>query len=254
MFNKSILLIPSMGVLIGALAFGGCSSTSNTTTPSGDDSGTAGDATAHHDGAADASPNKDTGTTGDAAKACAPGDVSSFTAPAYKPAKRVAGACTMQQISDFYTKCDDNATATSAMCNAFVASAGACAACIEGKVSDATWAATVVRTGYVEVNVAGCMELLGGTAGADCANKAQASGACNDAACAPTCPVKDDASLQLYSACAQQAAGGGCSTFTQARQTCQQALSGGDGGASVCLSGMDFASFYAAVVPVFCGP
>jgi hypothetical protein len=173
-------------------------------------------------------------------------------APAYIPAHRQVGACTDQQITDFYTNCFDTGH-TKAMCDTFKAGATACAACIEGPSTASTWAASVTHGGVVTINVGGCMEILGGADGLDCAHKSQASEACDNAACDATCPVTDDASFQLYLACIQQAAANGCSATATAVQTCETALGNGDGGAVICTQGSNFQDIYTNVVPVFCG-
>jgi hypothetical protein len=247
--KKSVCLV-SVGTLIGVLVYG-CSSSSNGGTTTGDDAGGAMDGSGMHDSApADAHPGD---AHMEAAVACAPGDVSGFMAPAYVHAHQQTGACTDQQIADFYSKCLDTTTRLKADCDALKAAAPTCTGCIEVPSTAATWGATFTRSGVIWVNVGGCMELLGGADGLACAKLNQAASACNDAACAPTCPVTDDASFQLYEACIQQSAANGCMSMEQQAAACETTISMGDGGAVICTQGSVFQDFYNGIVPIFCG-
>jgi hypothetical protein len=256
--KKSLGLV-SLGTLVGALAYGtyGCSSSSsNGGGGGGDDSGVTGsDSGTHHDSGGtggDSGTGFDSGTGGDSGgMMCAPGNVSTFMPPAYHAANRQAGACTAAQITAYYAACLDTAS-TQATCMAFTPAS--CASCLEGPSTAAKWGAVVDSTGIASINLAGCMEITGGANGLACAQTSQKSSACADAACAPSCKVTDDASLQLYLACAQQADANGCSMYAQATQTCQMAESMTDGGDSICLTGQTFQDLYNSVAPVFCGP
>ena len=247
--KKSVGFV-SLAAIVGAISYG-CSSTNDATTPSGDeDGGGPGDSGGRHDSsgsvdssspvdssnsidssnpadgggrvdgsvsdaARDAHPSSDSATDG--AARCQPGDVSGFAPPAYVPAHRQLGVCTPTQINDFYTHCFDVGRSTAA-CDADKAAAPTCTTCLEVPSTASSWGATYTHNGVVTVNVAGCMEILGGTAGLDCAKKSQVSAACDDSACVANCPIIDDASFQLYLACVQQAATNGCMAYAAATQ------------------------------------
>jgi hypothetical protein len=256
-FKKSLGLV-SLCALVGAMTYG-CSSTTTNGGGGGDDSGATGsDSGTHHDsggtGMDSGGGGMDSGGGGDSAAMCAPGNVSSFTPPAYVPAARHAGACAGTDIADYYTACLDT-TSTQMTCSTFTTAKAACSSCLEGPSTASSWTAVVdTPNGIASVNLGGCMELAGGANGLACAKSAQKADACSDAACSPTCKVTDDASLQLYEACAQQADANGCSTYAQALQTCETAEAATDGGDSICLTGQTFQDLYNAVAPVFCGP
>lgn len=247
--KKSVGFV-SLAALAGALIYGCSSSSDSPAGTGGDDAGGHVDASGGTDGASDALVKLD--SKAEAAAQCQPADVSGFMPPAYVPAHRQPGVCTAQQITDFYSHCFDT-TRTKAACDADKAAAPACTTCLEVPSTTATWGATYTHNGVVTVNVAGCMELLGGPDGLACAKKSQAATACDDAACSASCPVTDDASFQLYLACIQQSAANGCSTQNTAVQTCEQQLNMGDGGAVQCFGGQNFQDIYNAIAPIFCG-
>jgi len=252
-FRKSLGLI-SLGALVGALTYGCSSTTSNNGGGGGDDGGVTGDGGVKHDGGkTDGGNTGDGGPVGDSGGGtCAPGDVSTFMPPAYKPAKKTAGACTQTFITSFYDNCLAP-NATMATCAPWGSSGDAthkaCAACLITADSASAYGALIEHKGTVSVNIPGCMELKDSANGLTCAKAYQASEMCNDAACAANCPVTDDASFQLYQACVQQAAANGCKTYSQAA-ACANAEA--DGGASVCFQGMTFQDLYNSVAPVFC--
>jgi hypothetical protein len=251
--KKSLGLV-SLGALIGALSYG-CSSTTSNSGGGGDDGGVSGDGSVKHDSGTHDGATGDDASTGDdgGMTTCAPGDVSTFMPPAYKNAKKVAGACTQQFITSFYNDClAPNATMTT--CAPWGSSGDAahkaCAACIITAESAAQYGALIEHKGTVSVNIPGCMELKDTAGGLACAKSYQASEECDDAACAANCPVTDDASFQLYQACTQQAAANGCKTYSQAA-ACADAEADG-GAAAACFSGMTFQDLYNSVTPIFC--
>lgn len=255
-FKKSFGMI-SLGALVGALTYGCSSTTANNGGGGGDDGGVS-----TSDGGKDSGVKKDGGTTGGdsgttgddggTTTTCAPGDVSTFMPPAYKPAARMAGACTAAYITAFYDNCLA-ANATMQTCAPWGSSGDgmhkACAGCILSAETASSYGALVEHKGTVSINVAGCMEIKQGNQ--TCAKAYQASDACNEAACAANCPVTDDASFQLYQACVQQAAANGCKTYGQAAACADAAADGG--AAAVCFQGQSFQDLYNSVVPVFCG-
>lgn len=255
-FNKSVCVV-SVGALVGALVYG-CSSSSSSPAPGGDDAGVTVDSSVH-DAPAD-SPKADSSKNDGQALTCAPIDVSTFMPPPFKPVHQQVGACTNQNIADFTTNCL-NVGHTKAMCDAYKMANATCAGCLETNSTAATWGAAYFHTstapgstlGVITANVGGCFEILGGAAGLDCSKKMQVAETCETAACDSVCQITDDASFQLYVACLQQAAGAGCSTAAQASAGCQQALTMGDGGATACTGGTDFQSIFDLIAPVICG-
>jgi hypothetical protein len=103
--------------------------------------------------------------------------------------------------------------------------------------------------GTVRLNVAGCVELLGGEPGGRCAREQQAAELCAAEACA-ACEVRDDASFARFVACGERASEGACSAFTQ-RKRCMRSFE--QGPAARCFEGRAFKELYLSIAPVFCG-
>jgi len=186
----------------------------------------------------------------DATVGCAPVDVSTFMPPPYHPALHQRGACTSGQIQSFYADCL-SPTATQQSCAPWQTMNRACLACLVTPSTQASWGPLVERTNGIELNVAGCMELAGGTSGASCAHAYQAWEDCDAAACGASCPVTDDASYQLYLACVNEASMGGCQRYAAAA-SCANGVA--DGGAAACFQGQTFEDYYLSLAPIFCGP
>ncbi len=255
MSSKKLIGFVSSSALIGALAYG-CSSSSTTNPATGDDGGGSHDASVG-DAVSDSAKLD---SKAEAALTCAPADVSAFTPPAFVPVKRVVGACSSSDITAFTTACLDQAH-TKAQCDAYKMAHAACAGCLETSSTAAGWGAGVFHAskapgstlGVIYANVGGCFEILGGADGLDCSKKSQIAEACEEAACDASCQITDDASFQLYEACVTQAAMNGCSAQATARGACFQALSGVDGGASICTTGADFQTSFDIIAPIVCG-
>jgi hypothetical protein len=195
------------------------------------------------------------------ASSCHPGDVEAFVA-SYHPAVPPQAVCLPQivqpnaliagdPITLFYDACFGPHKSPFA-CGSFAGTSpayAACAACIETSASASSYGPLVVdpADGFVRANVGGCIELTDPLA-LSCAKAAQAQQACQAAACAVNCPVTDDTSLDAYNACADQAAAGGCETFTAAA-SCVDA----EAVDLAACSSTSFQDFYFAVVPMFCG-
>ena len=186
---------------------------------------------------------------GDAAQ-CQPADVSTFSAPAYRPALAQPGHCTPSQIDQFFQDCLAEGH-TPATCAAFEgddasASNQSCAACLISRPGDMSYGALVAHTsGLVSLNVPGCMELTN-PASLDCAKAVQAQGACDDRACDANCATTVD----LYGACSTEAAAGGCQKFTKAA-ACDASFFDA-GAASICFNGLTFQDVYRDIALLFC--
>jgi hypothetical protein len=191
------------------------------------------------------------GGTSDAAPICAPADVSSFHAPAYRPASGAhQGKCTSTQITGFFTACLAS-SATNQSCSAFAGSSATqsdrdCAACLYTMSTASQYGPVVGYPGRSQINRAGCLELQGNSA---CATALQALESCQAAACEANCPITDSNTLQSYLQCAQSATTGGC--VNALGQT--QCVIPDAGPATTCLSGTSFQDLYNHVAPLFCG-
>jgi len=254
-FRKSFTFVSAL-MVTGAMVYG-CSSSSDSGTQPAADSGTTPDtSTGGKDSSTDA--KKDTGSQ-DGQLTCAPLDVSNFTPPAFSPVHQQAGACSAADIQAFDTNCLALGH-TKAMCDGFKMSKAACAACLETKVTDSMWGASVFHSssapgstlGVIQVNIGGCFEVLGGADGLACSKKLQAAEACTNAACDSVCQITDDASFQLYQACVQQAAQGGCAALQSAASNCEQQL-GMAPATQPCVNGSDFQTLFDSVAPIICG-
>jgi hypothetical protein len=187
---------------------------------------------------------------------CQPGDVRTFVPVAYRHATGAwQGACSSEQIADFYTACIASGTdggASTVSCGAFSqasASNAACATCILTPESMPAYGPLVDHGTFITENVGGCVELTDPTAGLVCAKAQQALAGCELAACEANCPVHDNASRDSFDTCTTAAASAGCQAFaTQAGCVATLAEAGTS---TACVT--SFLDFYNAVVPVFCG-
>jgi hypothetical protein len=182
-----------------------------------------------------------------------PLDVWNWTPPAYKHAIVQHGACTAQQIDDFFQACL-SFNATQAMCNAFTNANQVCAHCIITPSIAPSYGPLIQFNqfnGFVSVNVAGCVEIVDTQNGATCAAAMQAFDACGHAACDSVCPVTNDPSFQLWEQCVQTADAVGCKSYFTAA-TCANAEAADGGAAAGCFIGSSFEDLYKSVAPFFC--
>jgi hypothetical protein len=186
---------------------------------------------------------------------CMPGDVTTYH-PMYHQADVQPTACSPDLVSSFFAACLGS-SANKADCDSFRDANPDCAGCIVTPESAMEYGPIVDHGGFVTANVAGCIEVNvqsavdagGGALG--CAHAVQALEGCELAACEANCPVSDSASLSEFQGCSSSVDSMGCSTFAAAA-TCT-APDAGDGLPTICLTS-DFATFYEAVVPLFCLP
>jgi hypothetical protein len=155
-------------------------------------------------------------------------------------------------IQVYYDDCFGSGM-TKAACDGFAASNPTCQACIESAASATAYGPLVLANGFVEANVAGCIEIEAPSYFA-CAQAQQALSDCELAACAANCPVVDQSSLLDYEVCAAEADQGGCLAYNEASLCLQDEVEAGASSSpeALCLS-TTFQAFYAAIVPVFCG-
>jgi hypothetical protein len=187
---------------------------------------------------------------------CQPADVETYVPGPYHPAAAAyQGACTADQIREFYDDCfgPDAGTAT---CAAFSSDAGtsACAACILTPDTASTYGPLVDHHGtFITSNVAGCIQLIL-PGDLSCATAEAALVGCELAACEANCPVSDSATRAAYDACTSQADGAGCQSYGQMASCVQSLEDAGPNAASpVENCSLPFDAFYQAVVPIFCG-
>jgi hypothetical protein len=236
-------------ILCGVASLGGCDSLSSSSPASVLVPGTDG-------GGASQPPQNDasavTGTS------CHPGNVETFVPAAYRhPTPPGQGACVAgdggpDPIEAYYDDCFGSGM-TKTACDAFAAANPTCTACIESAETAPAYGPLVLANGFVEANVAGCIELESPSNFA-CAQAQQALSDCELAACAANCVVVDQASLLAYENCATQADQTGCSAYDTAAMCLSQEVEAGASGnpESICLA-TTFEEFYFAIVPLFCG-
>lgn len=221
------------------------------------------------DGGADASPDDTTSAPSDASDAgdaidvsdapagCAPADVSAYSPPAFKPAARKAGACTSTLIAAFYSVCLSESAPAGECAKQFGSSAATvnkeCAACLVTSIEASALGPLIDRMYTLNVNLAGCIELTGGSEGLACAKAIQIAEGCGQVACAASCPVTDAPSLAALASCLKAAATGGCAKYQEPATTCMKAAQAG-ASAGCFPAGDTFKDMYDAIAPVFCGP
>ena len=251
-----VFTVISTAALVVALA-DGCS-TSSGATSGGDDSGVARDG-GDRDASSDASV-VDASDAADAKNVCAPSDLSGFTPPSYAPPKHVPGACTGAQISGFLDACFRTGH-TKTSCDTFAATIpSTCADCLATPWNAPARGAAVLYQGAAgdhgvrALNVSGCLALVGGAAGLDCAKKLEIEEACELAACNANCPVTDNASFQPWAACVTSADSAACRPYTAPATTCIMAEGMTDAGSSMCgLPLTTFETGFMAIAAVLCG-
>jgi hypothetical protein len=200
---------------------------------------------------------EDAGPPFDAASlACPPQTTAAFTPPLYVPAGLDKGECSTAQIASFYDACL-SPSATDATCGASFGAAApsvdvACGSCLLTPQTATSWGPVVSYTvGTVSLNVAGCMEILGSTDGLSCAKAYETANACEAYACA-NCTVSSATSSANHQACVLAAAAGDCSSYESSAMC--GAVEADAGATTTCFLGSDFASRFAAIAPIFCGP
>jgi hypothetical protein len=188
------------------------------------------------------------------ANACTPGNVQTFVSPGYRSANPVVGACTQDQINQYFTACFAPGS-TTAMCSAFTQAPinATCSSCVVTNASASAYGPLVSTGALIQSNVAGCIELSEPSL-LICAKSVQAKSACEAAACAANCPVSatDPSTLAAYNACAGAAAGGVCNGPSY-QAPCLNVMDAEAGAYVGCLAA-SFTDFYEYAVPLFCGP
>jgi hypothetical protein len=152
-------------------------------------------------------------------------------------------------IQDYYDACF-GAGKDASKCSKFPDMYPRCAACILTADKDKLYGPLVSSGGFVQVNIAGCIE-VSDPDGSLCARAVQALSDCELAACKANCPVTDSLSLTAYDLCASLADTTGCAAYQSAASCVGAEL---DGGLPAACKAASFKDFYDAIVPLFCGP
>lgn len=174
----------------------------------------------------------------------------------YRFANPVSGACTADQIKQYYDACF-GASSSPATCALFTQASinATCSSCIVTSSSAAAYGPLVKTGSLVLGNVAGCIELTEPSL-LLCAESAQARAACEVAGCAANCPVMENepSTLAAYNACAAAVdADVNACGINRFPATCLLVTDADAGPYAACLA-TTFEGFYNYAVPVFCGP
>lgn len=187
-------------------------------------------------------------------KVCAPGDVSTFEPTWKPPTGRWQGKCTAQQV-ETYVACLFSQAANDPTCRDYLARAdnAVCSHCLMSAVDDPAYG-PLIRLGpdAITVNVEGCVSLVTNDAqSTSCGAKAQALGQCRSAACAPSCPLTDHASLLAFNACEAASDKSVCKSYLTASACLAPLL---EGSAAACASAPTPLAAATGVAKFFCGP
>lgn len=155
-------------------------------------------------------------------------------------------------IQAYYDACIGPSMSKGA-CDAFAVSNPGCTACIVSSESATAYGPLVLANGFLQANVAGCVEIED-PSNLSCAQAQQALSDCELAACSANCPVTDQTSLVAYEQCAGQADAVGCQAYYLAAECLLAEVEAGvpANSESACLAST-FDTFYATIVPLFCG-
>jgi hypothetical protein len=186
------------------------------------------------------------------ASVCHAADLSSWPAPEYHPASGTwQGLCDETEIHAFYDACL-GANATHDACVAETTN-NSCSTCLVSRDDAPKYGPLVAHGAIASINYAGCLELLDVKNGIACARYVQAASACEIAACAANCPVKDDASLKAYDQCAGDADKQACASFAASAQCAFRETDGGGAAIAVCDPAQSFEQAFFALAALFCG-
>jgi hypothetical protein len=224
----------------------GCTSSSGAARPSDDAGSLLSDASL---------PNEDGGAirpSDGGAGACSPASVQSYT-PHWTPPTPHQSSCSAAQIVSYATclapPSDPNSPACASWLGADASAENAeCRTCFAASSATAsTWGPLIDAGSTVEINVAGCLALVGGDPeGAGCAGQYQALQGCESLACATNCA---NASSDALAACVTAADGTACSNYVAAAACVSEA-----GAAAACFGppGATYAQVLTAVGTAFC--
>ena len=113
---------------------------------------------------------------------CSPDLDAGFTPAPMHPPRVIKGACTAQQVDDYFKSC----LTPSGNCATFTNANATCVSCLTSKDSDPTWGPAVTQTGNggLFFNAAGCIAVLtGDSSPSSCAQGMQEGSECAQASC-----------------------------------------------------------------------
>jgi len=126
---------------------------------------------------------------------CAPHQLPSGWAPAWKPPKSpTPGACTDQKIQRYYEVCEDARLTNPVPCHDFTSDPAneTCIGCLFSKSDEKSYGPIVLQGNAWRANIDGCIALLTGDFDeTGCAAKLQAIVQCRESACLDVCPDFD---------------------------------------------------------------
>jgi hypothetical protein len=181
--------------------------------------------------------------------ACQPAPLTNWQ-PTFVPPRRMPGACSATQISDYYNECLSNGSPSPA-CNTFKSNNATCAACLAStKVSDPAWGWLVESPkGRGIGDVPACIAVADPLQ-LDCAKKYEALYECDWAAC-DSC---DRDAYRPYNICVANAERGECAKYSAEAYTCAQALVSSRSNAAQCIptAASTVEGFFTTVAGVLC--
>lgn len=167
---------------------------------------------------------------------CAPGDVSDFVPTWRPPTGAWQQKCTALQV-ETYAGCLFSQAQNDSSCRDYLARSdnAVCSQCLLSALDDPAYG-PFVRLGpnAITLNVEGCVALVtNDTKASGCGAKAQAVGECRSAACAPSCPLTDQASVNVLHQCEAAADKSVCKSYFTASACLAPLL---QGAAARCVS------------------
>ena len=189
----------------------------------------------------------DTGAD-DEAGSCEQASVAGFT-PTWHAPRRVVGACTNDQITDFATACIGTASTPTA-CNAYqqasISNAN-CEACLVTPATNPQYGALINKGAYLELNLGGCVDLLE-PCNQNCGEALLGQIECEGAACS-ACTFGS----QGFEDCNTAADGCGCTAIAEEASNCHSAITQRQSPAAACFAPANFLAGFSALASLFCG-
>jgi hypothetical protein len=178
--------------------------------------------------------------------------VQTFHPSDYVPANAPRVACRVDssydEISDLYATCfSADAYNHPSDCYTWESMHAQCFDCVVTMSSATSYGPVIDYTGFVQANVAGCIELVSHST--SCAKPVEALTSCELAACEANCPVRNSSTLASFQGCTTQADVEGCQAYAQQASCFSSQADAGP--LSVC-SVTDFWQFFRTVAPLFC--
>jgi len=187
-----------------------------------------------------------TGIGGATSTTCQPADMSSFVYPAYVSAQHMAASCTSALAAQYYTDCFSNGNCTDFQAGGAYETCGACLTATPLAGSSQYGPLLLYGSSSAsmyELNLAGCIELMGEAA---CAAKYQVAQLCAVNACVNNCPISDQASLNALLQCTTTAR----TTVCAAQQAATNCIA--NSATVTSCTGATFQAQFLALATVFC--